>query len=136
MLWDAAFWFAVACTVAGSFHGDRAAVALMCSALFVGAMTWAGAPFALWAWALVDAVTAFAIIHRNMPRRDYIVIACFVPGWAFYLVDDPWRFWGTSIVVIVQMMLVAPYAKSWQIFRSRKPSSNLWDNFLPMDTHK
>jgi len=111
MLLEVAFWASVACAVAGSYYGDRAGTALMCSALFAGAITTLGADFALWAWAGIDIVTALVIIRKGMPRRDILIVAMFLPGWAFYLLPDPWRFWGSSVVVIAQMMLVFPVAQ-------------------------
>jgi len=136
VLLEVAFWASVACAVAGSYYGDRAGTALMCSALFAGAITALGADFALWAWAGIDIVTALAIIRKGMPRRDILIVAMFLPGWAFYLLPDPWRFWGSSVVVIAQMMLVFPVAQVRGRFKAARPPNNLWDDFLPKDIHR
>ena len=105
----------------------------MCSALLVGGLTAAGAHFALWVWVAVDAITALAIMRRGMPRRDVFIVALFLPGWAAYLFDDPYRFWGSSIIVIVQMLATFPLRQLIGRGARIPKLPDIIDNILPRD---
>jgi hypothetical protein len=98
--------------VAGICFNNRTAWPLLGSVVLCLYLRERVVPFDPLLWFLIDLEAALFIIRRNMPVRDYIIIGLFVPAWVSYALPDPWRNWGSSAVVITQLLLTVPLRKN------------------------
>jgi hypothetical protein len=107
---EALFWIAVACGVAGALTGNRTAWALLASVAMCLALDSARIEFNFVVWMLIDLAVIFVIVRPGMTYSDVVILALFIPAWAFYVMPDPARFWGSFAVVVAQLLLCAPVA--------------------------
>jgi hypothetical protein len=102
------FWLAVAFAVLGAATRNRTAMALLASVAVCIALSYAQVPFNFVVWMLLDLVIVLVIIHPKMTKTDCVILALFIPAWCFYLLPADTRFWGTFVIVVVQMALTFP----------------------------
>lgn len=103
-------WLAVSIACVSAFMGNRTAWALLAGVSFSRVMD--AMPFNPLEWVAVDALMLAAIIRRNMTMADMMICCLFVMAWAFYMLPDPMRHDGTTIIVIAQMLLTFPLLKT------------------------
>jgi hypothetical protein len=97
--------------VGGICFNNRTAWPLLGSLFFcLGLREWQ-APFEFWFWFQIDLLAMLFILRRNMPYRDWIILGLFGLAWVSYLLPDPLRNWGSSAVVITQLLLTIPLVK-------------------------
>lgn len=110
---NAVFWLAMAVAAMGAYAGNRTACALLISACVCLALDAAEVPFELVLWMIIDGmVIAWMLSRPSIPRRDFLILALFPQAWGFYLMGDPWRYIGTSLVASLQMFLTFPARKT------------------------
>lgn len=133
---EGVFWAAFACCTIGALCRDRTALALFLAngcAYLVDAF---GVPFGIWAWASLDVVTAWMIMRPGIGRREIVIVSLFLPCWAAYLLDEPWRYMVATGLVTLQMFIVTPLGWLRDRARTAPPPQDLWDNFLPLDARE
>jgi hypothetical protein len=126
---DALFAVAVLCGCIAAWAGNRTAWPLLASAAASSLLIWAGVPFNLALWLLIDVAVIAAITSRPMSVRDTLVVVLFVPVWALYGADLPYAGKGISVIVALQLLLTFPVRRAWAKVRGKPLPSD------PPDTH-
>lgn len=114
---EALLVFAVLCGCAGAWKGSRAAIALLASTALTSGFVWAGVPFNIVAWLLIDLVVIAAIVSRKPTVADMLILALFIPAWAFYVKPDAFANYATTLIVSAQLLLTFPAQSVGQISR-------------------
>ncbi len=91
--------------------GNRTAWPLLISTVVAYVMDRAEIDFNWPGWLALDLAVILCIARRNMPLADKFILALFIPAWFCYALPDPWKYWGSSAVVIVQLLLSIPLSK-------------------------
>ena len=68
-------------------------------------------------WKVCVAIDCLALamlifLCRRPLRLEWIIGLLFVPACVSYFLPDPWRYWGSSCVVITQLLLTIPLVKN------------------------
>lgn len=130
---QAALFAALGCAIWSALTGNRTAWLLLASAALCLGLDAAEVEFHFVWWLLIDAAVALLIIRPTMTKADCVILALFIPAWAFYLVPDPHRYTGAMLVAIAQLLLTFPMGKAinrllarWKAnFRHRKEWTDL-----------
>jgi hypothetical protein len=93
--------------------GNRTAIPLLLST--VAAYMLDSEPFHWQLCVLLDCAVIVCVSRRNMPLADKIILALLIPAWVSYALPDPWKYWGSSAVVILQLLLTIPLSKHQKI---------------------
>jgi hypothetical protein len=57
------------------------------------------------------ALALLLALCRRPLKLEWIIGLLFVPAFVSYVLPDPWRYWGSSCVVITQLLLTIPLTK-------------------------
>ena len=137
------FWLAVACAVLGAVTRSRTAMALLGSVAACLVMDYAQVPFDFVTWVLIDLLVIAIIIPyefgdsvktviRRMSKNDIWVVLLFPVAWVAYLTYDPWRYYGSMLVVISQLFLMFPCGSLYTRFRENFKNRDEWTCIDPM----
>lgn len=139
---EIALWVAIAIAACGAVARpqNRTAWALVASAVLSLALDWRGVEFNFLFWWLID-VLVLAVFVPLEPRfnlwraflrmgwTDRFVAAFFPVAWLAYLLPDPWRYYATTAIVVVQLLLTLPYAELRARLKRACRTPDKWNEF-------
>jgi hypothetical protein len=122
------------CAMLGAMHKRRASYVLLVSAAIGLFLRWTGMDFSLWLWAGVDFAAIAAICWptaaRPKPwRRDWIVLAYYVPLFATYFVPSQAGSDMSAVLVALQMMMTLPVKQLAERWRHTAVNHHTWSDF-------
>lgn len=113
------------------FRRDRVTLALLVSLVAAEIMMRSGLSFHIVWWAMLDALVFLFIVAGSVRRRELYVLLLFWMAWPAYLLPQVYRDIITSLVVILQFILVTPWGMVWR--RAKKTpfpkTRNPFDDF-------
>lgn len=116
-----ALYLALGCAVISAIAKSRTAWVLVPAVAFCLWMAAEGVEFRRAFWVTIDLTAVFLIYGVNIKMRlaDWAILALFPVAWAFYFLPDPYRYTGTMLVTIVQLLLTFPALRVFRRFVSR-----------------
>ena len=104
----------MACASVAALMGTRAAWPLLFGAAIAEILRPSGLMEQWRVCAAIDlAVIALLLALCRKPLKiEWIIGLLFIPAWISYALPDPWRYWGSSAVVITQLLLTIPLVKN------------------------
>lgn len=124
------YWAAFALCFLGVLCRDWTAIALFLANGCAWLIDLFGIPFETWAWVSLDVFTAWMIMRPGIGKREVVILALFLPCWAAYLLEEPWRYMAATMCVTVQMFIVTPGYRT-VIERARRVDPNeIFDDFF------
>ena len=105
------------CAACGALTGNRAAWVLVPATALCLFLDYLGVPFSLVRWLIFDlaAMTLIVVLVPKMTRVEWAILWLFLVGWAAYLLGDPFRYIGSMVITVVQLLLTFPLAKAWRL---------------------
>lgn len=106
---EAALYLALGCAAVSALAGNRTAWVLLASVAFCLGLDAAGVPFSVVRWLILDTLAmSLILLLSRLDRTDWIILALFFAGWAAYGLPDPYRYYGSVAVTILQLLLTFP----------------------------
>lgn len=103
------YWLAVLCGIVAALTGSRAAWALLASAALCWGLDASGWQFEAGVWLAIDIAVIAAILVLRSRATDWIVLALFVPIFALYAADEYTRYYGVTILIMLQFIVTLPW---------------------------
>lgn len=127
---EAALYVAMAAAMCGALARNRVAWVLLASVAYCLYLDWAGVPFDKIRWLILD-VNAMALIAivGSRTRANCAIFALFFVGWFAYAMGDPYRYVGTMLVTIAQLLLTFPAANAWGHIKRVQRHPHNWNEF-------
>ncbi len=136
-----ALWVASAIAVMGvaARPRNRTPWALLAGVVLCKALDHYGVEFNFLFWWLIDVLVISIIVPidagfnirravRHMSRADMSIVLLFPVAWLVYLTPDPWRFYGSTAVVIAQLLLTFPFARFYVRAKENFKNRDDWTN--------
>jgi hypothetical protein len=113
---QAALWIALACAMCGALARNRVAWVLLASVAYCLYLDWAGVPFSVIRWLMLDASAMILIaMFAKRTLANCIIFALFFAGWAAYSLPDPYRYTGSVAITVIQLLLTFPLGDARQM---------------------
>lgn len=127
---DAAFIFGVLCAAAGALDGNRTAWVLLVTAVAGLALNETRVAFDLRLWLAIDAAAILAIVWPPRDwRRDWPVLALFVPLWLTYFVPSQAGYVASVLIAVLQMVLTLPAKRLARRWKHTAVNHHTWSDF-------
>lgn len=128
---ETALYVAMAAALCGAVTGNRVSIVLLSSVAYCLYLDWTGAPFDGMRWLVLDvsAMTLVAMLG-GWTHANCVIFGLFFVGWGAYLLPDPYRYFGSMLVTITQLLLTFPAANAWErLSRGRAKHPDHWTEF-------
>jgi hypothetical protein len=131
---ETALYVAMTAALCGAITGNRVSIVLLVSVAYCLYLDWAGFPFDGLRWLVLD-VSAMTLVAMfgGRSRANCAIFGLFFVGWGAYFLPDPYRYAGSMLVTILQLLLTFPLgdarrrlAERWKAnFQHRDEWTNL-----------
>jgi len=110
---EAFLWIAALGACVPALMGDRTAIALLSSLLYVSVLEQLQVPFHSVIWVAADVAVLALIVRRGMRLRDELIAILMLMAWVGYAMDAGSNYAIGVFVVTLQLLLTLAPPRRW-----------------------